>query len=173
MAENEEAKKEDGTAAAEKPKSLLKWIVMGVVVVALAAGGFVGYRMFFGASAGKDAAAETAEAGKAKETEPEKGIICPMDSFIVNLMDRSGQGKRYLKTTIQLEVADEENQMRVKEYEAQLRDTILLLLSSQTFDQVSTLEGKLSLKQALLVSINQFLGANRVRRLYFTEFVVQ
>ena len=169
MSENEEAKNEGGKAAAEKPKSLVKWIVLAVVVAALAGGGFVGYRMFLGTP---DAGEASAAAATAKN-EPEKGIICPMDSFIVNLIDRSGQGKRYLKTTIQLEVADEENQLRVKEYEAQLRDTILLLLSSQTFEQVSTLEGKLSLKQALLISINQFLGANRVRRLYFTEFVVQ
>jgi len=56
---------------------------------------------------------------------------------------------------------------------AQIRDTILLLLSSQSYAEISSMEGKLELKQSLLVRINQLLGGKKVRRLYFTEFVVQ
>lgn len=173
MEENNEAKKDEGTPPPKESKSILKWIIVGVLVVVLGGGGFAGWRMFSSGAPEEISNAEAIEASRAEKKEMTKGIICPLESFIVNLMDRSGYGKRYLKTTIQLEVADEENQLLVKEYEAQLRDTILLLLSSQSYNEISSLEGKLTLKQALLVSINQLLGGNKIRRLYFTEFVVQ
>jgi flagellar FliL protein len=173
MAENEDIKKDEAKESAEKPNSMLKWIIMGVLVVVLAGGGFAGWRIFFSADPAAEGEAQAVEYSAADQTAVAKGIICPLESFIVNLMDPSGHGKRYLKTTINLEVDDEEDQMLVKDNEAQLRDTILLLLSSQTYKEISSLEGKLTLKQALLVSINQLLGGNKIRRLYFTEFVVQ
>ncbi|GAG32653.1 unnamed protein product, partial [marine sediment metagenome] len=78
-----------------------------------------------------------------------------------------------LKITLALEVCDEEEKRMVTRYTAELRDTILLLLSSQSFSEISTMEGKLELKQALLSRINHALGGRIVQRLYFTEFVVQ
>ena len=173
MAENDDIKKEEEKASPQKPKSMLKWIVVGVLALVLVGGGVAGGLIFLGGDPAPDGQTDAAEAAAADPQEMVKGIICPLDSFIVNLMDPSGNGKRYLKTTIKLEVSDEENQLLVKENEAQLRDTILLLLSSQSFKEISSLEGKLTLKQALLVSINQLLGGNKIRRLYFTEFVVQ
>jgi flagellar FliL protein len=61
----------------------------------------------------------------------------------------------------------------VTEREVQLTDTIILLLSSQSFKEINSMEGKLYLKQSLLTRINQLLGGQIVRRIYFTEFVVQ
>jgi flagellar FliL protein len=173
MAENEEIKKDDEKASPEKPKSMVKWIVIGALVVVLGGGGFAGWRVFFSGDPGENAGGEAMEASQAEKKERKKSIIGPIESFIDNHMDKSGQGKWYLKTTLQLEVANEEIQLMVEENEAQLRDTILLLLSSQSYSEISSLEGKLTLKQALLVSINQLLGGNKIRRLYFTEFVVQ
>ncbi len=62
---------------------------------------------------------------------------------------------------------------KVETYKTQLKDTILMLLSSRSFEEISTVEGKLDLKQNLLARINQALGENVVSRIYFTEFVVQ
>ena len=67
-------------------------------------------------------------------------IICPLESFVVNLVDKAGLGKRYLKTTIELEVGNEDSKEKVAKYKAQLRDTILMLLTSQTFKEISTIE---------------------------------
>jgi len=173
MAENDEIEKNEEKASSEKPKSKLKWIIVGALVVALGGGGFAGWRVFSRGDQEKNGGAEASEASRSDRNTMAKGIVCPLESFIVNLRDQSGSGKRYLKTTIQLEVAGEENQQLVKDYEAQLRDTVLLLLSSQSYKEIRSLEGKLTLKQALLVSINQLLGGNKIRRLYFTEFVVQ
>lgn len=171
MAENDEIKKDAEKESSGKPKSMLKWIIVGVLVVALGGGGFAAWRVFSGGDQEKNGGAEATEASRFDRNA--RGIICPLESFIVNLRDQSGSGKRYLKTTIQLEVTGEETQQLVKDHDAQLRDTILLLLSNRSYKEIRSLEGKLALKQALIVSINQLLGGKKVRRLYFTEFVVQ
>jgi flagellar FliL protein len=88
-------------------------------------------------------------------------------------MDKRGVGKRYLKITMELEVNKEEDKLLVENHNAQLRDTVLLLLSSQSLNEINTMEGKLELKQNLLSRMSQILGDGVVRRIYFTEFVVQ
>jgi flagellar FliL protein len=111
-----------------------------------------------------------------KESQKEEsaiGMTHPLESFIVNLMDKAGLGKRYLKVKIMLEVGGEEDVRTVEQHTPQLRDNVLLQLSSRSFNDINTVEGKLELKQALLTGINQVLGESIVRRIYFTEFVVQ
>jgi flagellar FliL protein len=55
----------------------------------------------------------------------------------------------------------------------EIRDTVLLLLSSRTCADVSSTQGKLQLKEALLSRINAVLGEERVTQVLFTEFVIQ
>lgn len=150
-------------------KSSFNFIIIGVVVLLLGAGGFFGLNLYKKMESEKP---ETAEVRKKKKRE-ENLITYPLDSFIVNLLDRSGAGRRYLKVEMQFEIYGEKTQKMLALRTAQLRDTILLLLSSQTFDDINSMEGKLELKQALLSRINQVLGGKVVNRLYFTEFVVQ
>ena len=106
-------------------------------------------------------------------TEKIMSIVCPLNSFVVNLQDKTGVGKRYLKLTMELEVGREEDKLLIGNHNAQLRDTILLLLSSQSLKEINTMEGKLEFKHAILLRMNQILGNKTVRRIYFTEFVVQ
>lgn len=162
MAEEKEEIKDAEEGKALK-KSKLKLIIIPVVVLLLAVGGFLGYSKY---KKGKEAKT------LAQKTE-KVSIICPLKSFVVNLLDKKGVGKRYLKVTIQLEVENEENRLVVENHIPQLRDTILLLLSSQTLNEINTMEGKLELKQTLLSRMKQILGDGIVQRIYFTEFVVQ
>ncbi|MBU1161913.1 MAG: flagellar basal body-associated FliL family protein [Proteobacteria bacterium] len=162
MAEEKEEVKDAEKDQAPK-KSKLKLIIIGVVVLLIGAGGFIGYSKY---KKGKN---EKTEANKIEKV----SIICPINSFVVNLLDKQNVGKRYLKVTIQLEVGKEEDKLLIENHNPQLRDTILLLLSSQTLKEINTMEGKLELKQALLSRMKQILGDGVVRRIYFTEFVVQ
>ena len=159
MAKEKEEVKE---SEEDKPKkSKLKLIIIGVLVLLLGGGGFFGYSKY--------------KKGKGEEAEEEKkvSIICPLKSFVVNLYDKRGMGKRYLKVTMELEVGKEEHKLKVEENIPQLRDTILILLSSQTLKEINTMEGKLELKHGILSRMNQVLGEKIVRRIYYTEFVVQ
>lgn len=147
----------------EPKKGKLKLIIIAVFVLLIGSGGFLGYSMF---KKGKE---EKADKNKIEKM----SIICPLKSFVVNLLDKKGVGKRYLKVTMQLEVEREEDKLLIENHNPQLRDTILLLLSNQTLNEINTMEGKLELKQALLARMKQILGDGVVRRIYFTEFVVQ
>jgi flagellar FliL protein len=159
MAEEKEEVKE---GEEEKPKkSKLKLIIIGVLILFLAAGGFFGYSKYKKANENK------------AEKEEKVSIIIPLKSFVVNLFDKKGIGKRYLKISMELEVSKEEDKVKVENNIPQLRDTVLILLSSQTLKEINTMEGKLELKNAIVLRMNQVLGNKTVRRIYFTEFVVQ
>ncbi len=159
MAEEKEEVKE---GEEEKPKkSKLKLIIIGVLILFLGAGGFFGYSKY-----------KKANENKAEKKE-QVSIIIPLKSFVVNLFDKKGIGKRYLKISMELEVSKEEDKVKVENNIPQLRDTVLILLSSQTLKEINTMEGKLELKNAIVLRMNQVLGNKTVRRIYFTEFVVQ
>jgi flagellar FliL protein len=157
-----------------KPKkSVSKLIILAIVVIVLGAVGYGGWTLFMkGKDQGKKEESSVSKSNPSSKKDETK-IVFPLESFVVNLADKTGLGKRYLKVTVALEVNDENKKKRVEEHTAELRDTVLLLLSSQSFREISTMDGKLELKQALLSRINRALGGAVVRKLYFTEFVVQ
>ena len=162
MAEEKEKTKDDQEGKPPK-KSYLKLIIIASIVLVLGAGGFFGYNKF----------KNNSKAAAAAPKKPKVSIICPLKSFVVNLLDKRGVGKRYLKVTIEIEVDKEEDKQLIDSHNPQLRDSILLLLSSQTLNEINTMDGKLALKQELLSRMKQILGNGVVRRIYFTEFVVQ
>jgi len=162
MAEEKEKAKDAEENQAPK-KSKLKLIIIAAVVLFIGAGGFFGYSKF---KKNTEVKAETKKTAKTS-------IICPLKSFVVNLLDKRGVGKRYLKVTLEAEVGEEEGKQLIDSHNPQIRDSILLLLSSQTLDEINTMEGKLALKQEILSRMKQILGEGVVQRIYFTEFVVQ
>jgi flagellar FliL protein len=159
MAEDKDEVKEKEEEKPKKPK--LKLIIIGVIVLLLGAGGFFGYSKYKKANE------------KDTEKEEQVSIIIPLRSFVVNLFDKKGIGKRYLKISMELEVAKEEDKLKIDSHIPQLRDTVLILLSNQTLKDINTMEGKLELKHEILLRMNQMLGNKTVRRIFFTEFVVQ
>ncbi len=166
MAEEKETSENSHEAKPEKSKSLL--IIIVIIVVILGAGGFFGWNFFMKGKEGDEAKTSTPDSKK-----DQISIVYPLKSFIVNLMGKSRLGNRYLKVIMQLEISFEEDKAAINKLKPQLRDSILLLLSNQTFDDIKTMEGKLELKQALLSRVNDVLGKEVVKQIYFTEFVVQ
>ena len=167
------AEEMDTQEEAKPKKSASKFIILALVVIVLGAGGYGGWSFFMkGKDQEKKGETQISKSNPASKKDEIK-IVFPLESFVVNLADKTGLGKRYLKVTVALEVNDESKKKMVEEHTAELRDTVLLLLSSQSFGEISTMDGKLELKQALLSRINQALGGVVVRKLYFTEFVVQ
>jgi flagellar FliL protein len=160
-------------AETESKGSGKNWIIIGVVILVLMSGGYAAWdfllaKRFFGRDNPQigETGHSTAEAKDEKF-----GIICKMEPFIVNLIGRDG--KRYLKTTIEFEVEGRDMKNAFTRHTPQLRDAILLLLTSKSFEDISMPEGKLRLKNELIARINQILPSAGIRTLYFTEFVVQ
>ena len=54
-----------------------------------------------------------------------------------------------------------------------VKDTLLLLLSSKSFEEISSMDRKIELKNQIVERLNQIVGKGKVRNVYFTEFVVQ
>jgi len=121
------------------------------------------------------AAATTEEGAAAADGEKKEegfiGTLFELDPMVVNL--EQSKGKRYLKVKMSFELNKEAVQEELKARLPQLRDAILLMLSSKSFKDVSTVEGKLALRDALLTRINGLLTTGFIKRIYFEEFVVQ
>lgn len=94
----------------------------------------------------------------------------PLEPFIVNIYD--GQELRYLKVKIEMEMVG-----AIKgDLDARLapvRDSILVLLSSKTLQDIQDLQGKNQLKEEMLVNINKIITPAKIAKVYFTDFVVQ
>lgn len=128
-----------------------------------------------GTPAGQAPAAAASGAGSARiEPQPEAvrstGIVLPLQPIRVNLTDPSG--RRYLTVGMEIEVNSDVSK-ELKAQSARINDTIIMLLAGKTYGEISTPEGKVSLKHEIAARLNQILGAPRVIRVYFTNFVVE
>ncbi|MCB0191859.1 MAG: flagellar basal body-associated FliL family protein [Anaerolineae bacterium] len=115
------------------------------------------------------------------------GIMYALDPKVVNLAEPGGL--RYLKATITLELwpledfssfeeeerttAEEEFLETIDDRRPKIDDIITSLLSSKTFNDIATIEGKEQLKEELATAINDSLGYQGVVNIYFTDFVIQ
>jgi flagellar FliL protein len=179
-----EAPAADGAEAAPKKGLPMKLIIIAVGgLLLLGGGGFAAWKFFLAPK--PEAAAEGhAEAGKAEEPKAEGGHggghgkaekpqgPMGLEPFLVNLSD--AKAKRYLKLSISVDAKDEKIKNEMTAKMPQIRDSIILLLSSKTYDDITPMAGKLKLRTELLKIINQSLGpAGAVHNLYFTDFVIQ
>ena len=129
------------------------------------------------------------------------GVMYPLDSKAVNLAEPGGL--RYLQAAIVLEfrplatsatdaeaadagggsahgAADTEVVDPYADFKADIDqrrpvidDIVMTILSSKTFNEIATVEGKQTLKEELMTAINDALGYPAVMNVYFTEFIVQ
>lgn len=162
MPESENTAPESTNNAAAHRKSR-KWIIVTVVVVALlVAIAIQGYR----AVGGNDEKASTS-------AEPRIKSVLHLETFVINL-DDPGQ-KSYLRIGIDLGLTGPPH---TKEGEggiptAQLRDTILNVLSVGHPEELLTPAGKAKLKADLLHALRQRAPEMGIEEVYFTEFLIQ
>ncbi|MCW5942969.1 MAG: flagellar basal body-associated FliL family protein [Fimbriimonadaceae bacterium] len=112
-------------------------IVVAVVLV-LAGGGYFAMK----GTGGKAAEEEVKEA--------KLGHIAPVGEFLVNMAD----GRTYLRTNISLHFDETFDTHAIEETQAAIQDAIVNKLSSQSLEDVRTLEGKRTLKWQLAAVIN-------------------
>ena len=98
------------------------------------------------------------------------GQVLPLPPITVNISDPTG--RRYLKLGMEVEVnADVAAALQANN--PRIRDAIIMLLAGKTFNDISTPDGKVLLKAEVAARLYQILGAQRVIRVYFTDFVVE
>ncbi len=99
------------------------------------------------------------------------GPLYSLDTMIVNLGDSGG--KRYLRVTMDLELANEKLVAEVEKRLPQIKDTVLTILPNKNVEDITPAGGKLALRDELIKALNGSLGEGAVSNIYFTEFVIQ
>lgn len=103
----------------------------------------------------------------------EMGQIYPIPTLNVNLADPTGI--TYLAITLALEF-DPKNADLYAEVESKMpriNDMIITVLSSKAYEEISTSQGKINLKNEFLRRINSMLAKGRLYNVYITGFTVQ
>jgi flagellar FliL protein len=175
---------EKAPAAAPAPAFPIKLLIIVSVIALLfgVGGAFVAVKFLGGASKGAensedhkgDAEAKVeskSEAGGKHGQAASPGVMFDLDPFIVNLADTPDV--RYLKLTLKLDVDSEAVSTELSTRIPQIRDAVLVLLSSKDVNAVRTTQGKFQLRDEITQRINGLLKKPGVRSAYFTEFVVQ
>lgn len=166
MAREEKDEQQDGEqeAPAKKKGSLLKWIMIGLVLLVIVVAGTVGGVLYF---------TKPSEVKKqpAEQQRPLVGSTWAMEPFIVNLMDNNGD--RYLKAVVQLELSDAAAVPELEQLKPKLRDNVLDLLSAKAYKDLMEMGGKERLREEIAMRLNSFLTKGKVVKVYFTEFVIQ
>jgi flagellar FliL protein len=167
----EEAKDGEQDESKKKKKSsggLLQMIILVLLLVLLALGGFIAWKLV----TLKVPLLSSHTPPAASTDAPRKlGIFVPMDNITVNLADTDQN--RFLRVKLKLEAQDKAAEKRIKDNSAQIKDLVITILSSKTFNDVRTPQGKFALKEELAYRINQLVGGHPVNDVYFTDFVAQ
>lgn len=171
MADEEKNEKEAVTEKPAKKSNKLLIIILLITGLVIGGGGAAAFLIF------KNIKSENRE-GSGKESKQESmtnplklGPVMKLDPFIVNL---SGAGGRnYLKMEISLELDNAVVQTEIDNKMPRVKDAILLLLSSKSFEEIQHAEGKLMLKNEMIALLNKILTSGMIKNLYFTNFVVQ
>jgi len=104
-----------------------------------------------------------------KDLEPAKiGVLFPMESFLVNI--QSEQGTKFLQTQMEFELADPSIEEELSRKKAAVRDAVIVLLSSRTYQQLRQADGLKDLRREIISSVNHLLTSGKVREVYFTQF---
>lgn len=181
MADENAAQQEPSAAApvaeVKKEKPIL-FIVLAVFNMLIVAG--VGVMLYLGKK--KDMARPTiddvvegehkaqVEDEKKKEEESFIGDVIPMETFLVNLA--GSRGNKLAKVNLELEVENLKVQEEIEKRKPQIRDIIIIILSSKTYEDVTKKDGKEALREEIRDTINSFLTKGRIQRVFFTEFIV-
>lgn len=111
--------------------------------------------------------AETNPLGK--ELQPAKlGVLYGLEAFLVNIP--SEQGTKFLQLQMEFELSEPALEDELNRKKAAIRDTVIVQLSSKSFQQLRGARAMRDLQQDLLKSVNQLLVTGKVKEIYFTQF---
>ena len=148
----------------------------------------------------KSVTAEQSEENTSEQLDkPEKGIVLDLGDFTMNLSDI--EPRRYLKANVAVEITNPEPVAEaeppkasgghgghgapapdpkaeliaeMEQYKPAIRDSVIMVLTSKTSDELSTTAGKELAKQQIAEAVNGiFDGEREVIRISFGQFIMQ
>ena len=163
----------DAVAGEEKKGKGFILILVPVLLLSLAAGGYLAYSQYSkltqaAAVIGQDFGSEEEQ----DNTEPvEYGEFTELQGLIIN--PSGTEGRRYLMVNVGLETGNAKVLEELEQKDIVVRDKILQLLSLRTVPELSDIALREEIKEQLLTEVNSVLEEDRVTRLYFTQYVLQ
>lgn len=159
----------DGQEESGSKKSMLLYIIIGIVAVGAGIGGTLFFIGKGNSGAASDAAPEIVLQKKARYQS-----LKP--AFIVNYKDGNGR-QRFLQIGVSVMSRDPEALEALKAHEPLLRNNLILLFGSQSFSVLQTPEGKDALAEDTLLEIQTLLeaeiGRPGIEKVLFTDLVMQ
>lgn len=173
MAVKDTEKKKAGAekTSDQTKRPLLLIIIVGIAFVLAAVVG--AYFLLFSEPTEEELAAQIAHDQKVsgKERGPQVGIMMDLDPFIINLAHP--KARRFLKASITLELVNEKAKQDAVTLLPRIRNDTIMLLTSQTMEDIITMEGKIRLRDQIMARLTRILGPDRIKNIYFAQFVVQ
>ena len=175
MAQNQDQTLDAEEAAdmpAKKGFSFIKLLVILFVLLALGGGGYYAYNNVLQPDI-KDKISSMVVRSEAENISVVKkpSVMFTLKPFVVNLAE--SRGNKVLRVTVALELSAPDVHAEIEDKLQKITDSILVLLSSKTFAEVYSVEGKFRIKDEIATRVNHFLSLGHIRDAYFTEFVIQ
>ena len=145
-----------------------------IAVIAVLVLGGAGAGAFFFLQGGGDEVAAEGEAEPKEEPLADPIYLGLSPAFLVNF-DHNGT-VRYLQIELQVMARDQDIIDKVEMNMPAVRNKVILLLSAQNYESVSTVQGKEQLRQEVLAAVNESLQlteGDALEDAFFTNFVVQ
>jgi flagellar protein FliL len=162
---SEAAEEEVAEVTAKKPAGKKKLIILLASVLLLVCGGAGGAWYLL---KGKDSAQGEAQAKPVKVVKHAKKdappVFLPLESFVVNLRAPASQSSdQFLQTDMTLRLAGPEVVDEVKQHMPEVRNRVLMLLSTKTSQELLTPEGKARLAESVRVEITAVVDPDAVK----------
>jgi len=156
----------EGSKMKRGKKTILIYGMAGLVLIGGGVGGagYLGWIDLPGLSS-----SQKRESPETKK--PEMGPIVKLSPLTVNL--REGTGHHYLKVTIVLEIEQKNLAEEFQSRMSPLTDMVILTLSDKKLEELKQPASKESIRKELLTKMNQYLDPQKIRQIYFDEFIYQ
>lgn len=157
---------------------IIKIVIIVVVALMVIGGGVIGVLMLFGGNGDEEVAGDASQAtGGGGTATIENPVYLSMGTFIVNLAD----GRRYLKTNLELMLSEEKAKVYLETRLAEVKDIIVSELQALNTEQLRDPRERSNLKQRLLSSIESLLPNKDldwddpvpIKKVLITEFYLQ
>ncbi len=148
----------------------LVWIIVALVVLSIIAAGISGYLAW---QANHDSDVEK----EGVAVERRSPIFVKIDPFTINMQSSRGAG-HLLYVGMTFKVGNEETREILNEHMPQVRSRLLMQLSAEQVDELTSIEGKTQLAKKLMAAIQDppFTEPQPelvLEEVLFTEFIVQ
>jgi len=162
---------EEGAEVTPKKSNKKLIIIIAIVALVLIGGGVAAWLMMGDKSVEEGEQAETEE----KVVEAAEPVFIKLDTFTVNL--NPGEGDKYLQVDMTLNATDLRDVEEIEKRMPQVRNRILMILTSKLASEIADMEGKQALSEEITESINEPYSEGAepltVSETFFTSFVIQ